>query len=101
MGVCVGYVRKFSDKLQIEMLRAYKPDTFKTPGTNVNIGTKRDVFVLTEEQRHRLMEVNREFLLTAPIAADESQPRNGNLPDDAGRDAHLSGKVAKGADGES
>ena len=37
MGEPVGYIRKFSDKLQIELLRAYRPDQFKTPGTNVNI----------------------------------------------------------------
>jgi hypothetical protein len=66
MGVQVGYIRKFSDKLQIEMLRAYKPDTFKTPGTNVNIGTRRDIFVLTEDQRHELQAINREFLLSSP-----------------------------------
>src|SRR4030095_14363227 len=30
MGVPVGYIRKFSDKLQIELLRAWKPDRFKT-----------------------------------------------------------------------
>ena len=67
MGVQVGYIRKFSDKLQIEMLRAYRPDRFKTAGVNVNVGTRGDVFVLTEEQRHELMRINREWLLTAPI----------------------------------
>jgi hypothetical protein len=56
MGVPVAYIRKFDSKLQIEMLRAYKPDRCKTPGTNVNIGTKGDVFVFTEEQRHILMD---------------------------------------------
>ena|SRR5215813_6494085 len=59
MGVLVDYVRKFDSKLQIEMLRAYRPDRFKTPGTQVNIGTKGDVFVLTEEQRHELQAINR------------------------------------------
>jgi hypothetical protein len=63
MGVVVGYIRKFSDKLQIEMLRAYKPDRYKTPGTQVNIGTKGDIFVLTEEQRHVLMDYKRNELL--------------------------------------
>jgi hypothetical protein len=86
MGKPVAYVRKFDSRLQIELLRAYKPETFKTPGTNVNIGTKSDVFVLTEEQRHELMRMNREWLLTAPIQKDEesrsgseqpSQPTNG------------------------
>ena len=98
MGVVTGYVRKFSDKLQIEMLRAYKPDRFKTAGVNVNVGVKSDIFVLTEEQRHELQRINREWLLTAPIKSDppslrhggteqrdalaqnEPQPHSGNLP---------------------
>ena len=66
MGICVGYIRKFDTKLQIEMLRAYRPERFKTPGTNVNIGTKGDVFVFTEEQRHILMDYNRQWLLDHP-----------------------------------
>jgi hypothetical protein len=73
MGVVVGHVRKYDSKLQIELLRAYRPDKFKTPGTQVNIGTKGDVFVLTEEQRHELMRINREFLLSTPVPT-------GNLP---------------------
>jgi hypothetical protein len=67
MGEPIGYIRKFSDKLQIEMLRAYRPDRFKTPGAQVNIGTRGDVFVLTEEQRAELRAINREWLLTSPI----------------------------------
>jgi hypothetical protein len=39
------------------MLRAYKPDRYKTPGTQINIGTKGDVFVLTEEQGHELQDM--------------------------------------------
>jgi hypothetical protein len=58
--------------LQIEMLRAYRPDTFKTPGTQVNIGTRGDIFVLTEDQRHELIRVNREFLESTPIPNGES-----------------------------
>jgi hypothetical protein len=69
-GVPVGYIRKYSDKLQIELLRAYKPDTFKTPGTNINLATRGDVFMLTEEQRHELMAINREFLLNSPLPTD-------------------------------
>jgi hypothetical protein len=63
MGVVVGYIRKFDSKLQIEMLRAYKPERYKTPGVNVNVGVKGDVFVLTEEQRHILMDYKRSELL--------------------------------------
>jgi len=66
LGVVVGHVRKYDSKLQIELLRAYRPDKFKTPGAQVNIGTKGDVFVLTEEQRHELMRINREFLSSHP-----------------------------------
>ena len=98
MGVIVGHVRKFDSRLQIEMLRAYKPDRFKTAGVNVNVGVKSDVFVLTEEQRHELQRINREWLLTAPLKSDppslrhgsteqrdaltqnEPQPHSGNLP---------------------
>ncbi len=71
---CVGYIRKFSDKLQIEMLRAWRPDRFKTPGTNVNIGTRGDIFVLTEEQRMELQRINREFLMD-PTTLDAEVPQ--------------------------
>ena len=54
------------------MLRAWRPDRFKTPGTQVNIGTKGDVFVLTEDQRHELMQINREFLLSTPPPEESS-----------------------------
>jgi len=40
-------------------------------GTNVNIGTKGDVFVLTEEQRHELIPINRARILDSPIQPDE------------------------------
>jgi hypothetical protein len=61
-GQIAGYVRKFDTRLQIEFLRAYKPERFKRPGTQVNVGAKGDVFVLTEEQRHELQRINREWL---------------------------------------
>jgi hypothetical protein len=65
-GQIVGYVRKFDTRLQIEFLRAYKPERFKRPGTQVNVATKGDLFVLSEEQRHELQQINREWLLTSP-----------------------------------
>jgi hypothetical protein len=79
MGIRVGYVRKYDSRLQIEMLRAHKPDTFKTAGVQVNIGAKGDLFVLTEEQRKELQRVNRDWLLTAPIESDDP-PLNPDLP---------------------
>lgn len=36
---------------------------------SVNIGTKGDVFVLTEEQRHELQRINREYLLRSRVPA--------------------------------
>jgi hypothetical protein len=39
---------------------------FKTAGVQVNIGAKGDIFVLSEEQRHELQAINREFLLSSP-----------------------------------
>jgi hypothetical protein len=33
----------------------------------VNIGTKGDIFVLSEDQRHDLIKINREFLESAPV----------------------------------
>jgi hypothetical protein len=98
MGRIVDYVRKFDSRLQIEMLRAHRPDKFKTAGVNVNLGVKGDVFVLSEEQRRELQRINRDWLLTAPIESDppslrhggteqrdaltqnEPQPHSGNLP---------------------
>jgi hypothetical protein len=59
MGVPVDYVRKFDSRLQVEMLRALRPAKFKTAGVNVNVATRGDVFVLTEEQRHELQDINR------------------------------------------
>jgi len=67
MGVCVGYVRKFDSRLQIEMLRAHRPDKFKTAGVQVNLATKGDIWVLTEDQRHELQRINRALLEAAPI----------------------------------
>jgi hypothetical protein len=95
MGEPVGYIRKFSDKLQIELLRAWKPDRFKTAGVDVNVGTRGDVFVLSEAQRHELRNINREWLLTSPLLGSHSgtaQPHsltNGSdgQPPAAGREA--------------
>jgi hypothetical protein len=60
--------------------RRGRPNRFKTPGTNVNIGPRGDIFVFTEEQRHELMRVNREFLSDpSTLVVDEGQEHNGNL----------------------
>jgi hypothetical protein len=61
-GQIVGHIRRFDTRLQIAFLRAYMPERFKTPGTQVNVATRGDVFALTEEQRHELQRINREWL---------------------------------------
>jgi hypothetical protein len=53
------------------MLRAYKSDHFKTPGTNINLGVKGDIFVLTEEQRHELQDINRAAVMAMPTDREE------------------------------
>src|SRR5262249_46091052 len=70
----VDYVRKFDGRLQIEMLRRLRPDRFKTRGVQVNPGVKDDVFALTEEQRHELQRINREFLLSSPVESGGAPP---------------------------
>jgi hypothetical protein len=69
-GEIVGYIRKFDSRLQIEMLRAYRPDRFKTPGTGPTIDARGSVFVLTEKDRHRLQEIHKIM-----IAEEEEKAR--------------------------
>jgi hypothetical protein len=71
MGRAVGYVRKYDSRLQIEMLRAHRPDQFKTAGVNLNIGVKGDVFLLTKEQRMELQAINRERIESMPVDVTE------------------------------
>ena len=62
-GIKVDHVRKFPERLQIEMLRAHMPATFKTPGSapiTVNTGDK--ILVLDEETRGKLIEARRQQL---------------------------------------
>jgi hypothetical protein len=66
-GIEVGHIRKFDSRLQIEMLRAHMPDKFKTPGSGrASTTINSDVFVLTEDQRARLMAANRERIMALP-----------------------------------
>jgi predicted RNA-binding protein with PUA-like domain len=66
-GVVVDYVRKFPERLQIEMLRAHMPATFKTPGQgNINIDTGDKILVMTEELRAKLIALHREEIMDMP-----------------------------------
>lgn len=80
MGVVVGWVKKYDSKLQIEMLRAYMPDRFKTPGgASVSIATRGDILVLTEAQRARIMEKRRQALLAMPTTRAGEDARRAAL----------------------
>jgi hypothetical protein len=70
MGLTVGWVRKDDSRLQMEMLRAHKPDTFKTAGVNVNIvGRERE-----REKRNGAVEEQRQEQRTN--AAGQTQTRS-------------------------
>jgi len=67
----VGHIQKFDTHLQIEMLRAHLPSTFKTPGQGGNINIKdSNVLVMTEEMRAKLMAANRERIMALPDSFD-------------------------------
>ena len=59
-GAIVAYVRKFSDRLAIELLRAHMPDKFKTPGTgntSIQMGNDNDkLLVWTPEVAAEIQE---------------------------------------------
>jgi hypothetical protein len=65
-GVVVAYVRKFDSRLQIEMLRAHMPQTFKTPGTGqINVDTGDKILVMDEATRQKLIDRKARRLMDA------------------------------------
>jgi hypothetical protein len=64
-GQIVGHVRKYDSRLQIEMLRAHMPKTFKTPGSKVEINTGQGggpTFILTPEKQEELIAMRQESM---------------------------------------
>lgn len=62
-GVVVDYVRKYPERLTIEMLPAHMSNTFKTPGTGqVNVETGDKILVMDEATRAKLIERKAERL---------------------------------------
>ncbi len=75
-GVVVDHVRKFDGRLQIEMLRAHMPNTFKTPGSGpINIETGDKILVMDEATRAKLMAARREALLDMPTTQEGEEER--------------------------
>jgi hypothetical protein len=74
-GILVDHVRKFDSRLQIEMLRAHMPNTFKTPGSGgINVDTGDKILVMTEELRAKLIAAHREEILALPVDAPTGAP---------------------------
>lgn len=50
-GIKVGHIREYDSRLRVELLRAFRPDRYKTPGqTNININNdQRRVTIYTPE----------------------------------------------------
>jgi len=87
-GIVVGHVRKFDSRLQIEMLRALKPDLFKTPGqAPINIDTGNKILVLDEPTRMKLIEKRRQALMAMRGPDEPSQLSNVGQNDGAANGA--------------
>src|SRR5260370_11331599 len=64
-GIQVGHIRKYDNRLRIEMLRAHMPKVFKTPGTKVAIKTgnaQKNTYIVDAEEQGRLIALRRESL---------------------------------------
>ena len=64
-GEIVDYIRKYDSRMQIEMLRAHMPKTFKTPGAKVAINAcnvTNNTMIITPEEQQNLIELRRESL---------------------------------------
>jgi hypothetical protein len=73
-GIQVGHIKKVDNRLRIEMLRAYMPKVFKTPGTKIDINqaVQSNTFVVGREEREQLIQLRREAL--ERIAAKKGLP---------------------------
>ena len=64
-GIKIGHIKKVDNRLRIEMLRAYMPKIFKTPGTKVAIATgnqQNNTFICTPEVQDQLIALRQEAL---------------------------------------
>lgn len=65
-GIRCGHIRKYPERLQIEMLRAHVPGKFKQPGSrfavNVNASGSAPLIIIGPEERDRLVELRQRSL---------------------------------------
>jgi hypothetical protein len=64
-GQIVGHIRKYDSRMQIELLRAYMPHLFKTPGSHAPVISGDDNnkgMIMTPERQDELIRLRREAL---------------------------------------
>ena len=64
-GIQVGHIKKFDNRLRIELLRAHLPSRFKTPGSGqapLIAGDNNQVMIMTPERQDELIRMRREAL---------------------------------------
>jgi hypothetical protein len=64
-GIQVGHIKKYDNRLRIEMLRAHMPAKFKTPGSKMAIATgdnSQNMFICTPEVQAELIAARRATL---------------------------------------
>jgi hypothetical protein len=64
-GIKVGHIKKFDNRLRIEMLRAHLPAKFKTPGSGAGVAVSApgaSLLIVTPEVQAELMAMRQESL---------------------------------------
>lgn len=76
-GISVGHVIKYDGRLQLEMLRAHKPDRFKTPGTQAAVINNHQTFVVDPALADAMIHARQEALEQMRRAATLALPESG------------------------
>lgn len=86
-GKIVGEVRRYDNRLRIELLRAHMPDKFKTPGSHapVTSGNDNKGMIMTAERQDELIAARREALEAMKLpqlreASNKASADSGNSP---------------------
>ena len=85
-GIEVGHIKKFDNRLRIELLRAHLPSKFKTPGSQAPLvaGDNNTVMIMTPERQDELIRLRREQLEAMRPkelkASNEAFTDSGNSP---------------------
>jgi hypothetical protein len=79
-GIRVGYIKKFDNRLRIELLRAHLPAKFKTPGSGqapLIAGDNNKVVVIDAARRAQLVALRTQAV--EPIRQKRIRPPNGRI----------------------